>query len=341
MKKIDMDIGDCSRPIVMALSLNKDKKTEHIVIGQVDAMEAWLAVTSKLSAIYDVVRPLGTFLFEHQAQNRGEWSQYAGGLLVEAAASFQHRKEKETAAWNYLTSKQNPDDMVCEFAVRQSWCWYQNCRTVAGSSEKSREYSDLFLFLVRSFKQSLWEKDGVCSLGEAWNTVQREINGEVRASIEQRLVLRYAARSRNEEWILVTESFYPALQYYLRKLMDWGLCLCRCSVCNKIFIADSRHYSLCSKECRRIQSRRNKQKFDEKGKENGYDQAYKNTCQRMRNGLKRIEAPELCQKAEAWFKTFRKEATGRKKQIRDTEDRKAFLNWLFEQERTFDQLCGR
>lgn len=335
------DIGGCSRPIVMALSLNKLKKTERIIIAPMDEVDAWLAGTGELTAIYDVVRPLGTFLLEHQAQDRGEWSQKAGALLVEAAASLQHRKEKELAAWNFLTEKQNSHDMVCEFAVRQSWYWYKSCRTMLGSAEKSREYSDLFLFLVRSFKQSLWEKDGACSVDAAWNTVQREINGAVQSSIEQRLALRYAAKSRGEEWLLITESFYPALQYYLRKLMDWGQCLCRCSVCNSVFIADSRHYSLCSEDCRRTQNRLNKQRFDEKGKENGYDQAYKNTCQRMRNGLKRIEMPDMRQEAEAWFKAFRKEATGRKKHITDHEATKAFMNWMFEKEREFDRFSGR
>lgn len=341
MEKTVMDIGKSAGPIVMALSLNRDKKTERIIIGQTDKVDAWLAGTDKLTAMYDVVRPLGTFLLEHQAQDRGEWSQNAGALLAEAASSLQNRKEKETAAWNYLSAKQNPEDMVCEFAVRQSWYWYQSLRTVLGSSEKSREYSDLFLFLVRSFRQSLWGKDGACSLDAAWNTVQREINGQVNTSIEQRMIIRYAARSRGEEWLLVSESFYPALQYYLRKLMDWGMCLCRCGVCNKVFIADSRHYSLCSQDCRRTQNRRNKQRFDKKGKENGYDQAYKNTCQRMRNGLKRIALPELYQEAEHWFQAFRKEATGRKKQIRDSEDTKAFMNWLFEREREFDRFSGK
>ena len=341
MEKKDMDIGDSARPMVMALSLNRDKKKERIVIGRMDAVEAWLAGTDKLEAICDAVRPLGTFLFEHQAQDRGEWSQNAGALLAEAAASFQHRKEKETAAWNYLAEKRNPHDMVCEFAVRQSWYWYQSCRTVLGSPEKGREYSDLFLFLVRSFKKSLWEKEGACSLEAAWNTVQREINGEVRASIEQRMTIRYAARSRGEEWLLISESFYPALQYYLRRMMDWGLCLCRCSVCHKVFIAGSRHYSLCGENCRRTQNRLNKQRFDEKGKENGYDQAYKNTCQRMRNRLKKIEMTDLYHEADAWFKRFRKEATVRKKRIGNPEDSRSFQNWMFEQEREFDQRYGR
>ena len=37
MGKRDMDIGNCARPIVMALSLNRDKKTERIIVGRMDA----------------------------------------------------------------------------------------------------------------------------------------------------------------------------------------------------------------------------------------------------------------------------------------------------------------
>ena len=84
-----------------------------------------------------------------------------------------------------------------------------------------------------------------------------------------------------------TESFYPALQYYLKQLMKWDLCFCKCSNCGKVFIATSRHHSLCSKACRVEKNRQNKRMFDARARENGYDIDYKNTCQRMTRLLMR------------------------------------------------------
>ena len=57
--------------------------------------------------------------------------------------------------------------------------------------------------------------------------------------------------------------------------------------------------------------------------------------------MKRIEMPDVRQEAEVWFKAFRKEATGRKKHITDHEATKAFMNWMFEQEREFDRFSGK
>jgi len=142
-----------------------------------------------------------------------------------------------------------------------------------------------------------------------------------------------------------TESFYPALQYYLKQMMKWDLCFCKCSNCGKVFIATSRHHSLCSKACRVEKNRQNKRMFDARARENGYDIDYKNACQRMRNRLnklgKQTHIPEEQRKRVEWnFEAFRKEAIQRKKRIKDTEDYRAFRDWMFDEERKFEQVCA-
>ena len=218
MKK-DLYIGGCSQPMVMAISLDRREMTERIIIGQTSVVERWLAGVGKLSALYDIVRPMGTFLVEHEKQNKEVWAQHAGALLTEAVSSLAHRRDKAAAARSYLETRRGNHDMVCEFTVCQSLNWYRAYCTALGSREKGQEFSDRFLYLTRSFNLDLWGKSGDCSVEKAWHVVQKALNGRVRNTMEQTLVVRHAAWNRDEQWLLITESYYPVLQYYLKKLM--------------------------------------------------------------------------------------------------------------------------
>ena len=57
-------------------------------------------------------------------------------------------------------------------------------------------------------------------------------------------------------------------------------------------------------------------------------------------GGKQEGIPEEQRKnAEMNFEEFREEAKRRKKRIENAEDRRAFRDWLFDQERKFEKIC--
>lgn len=68
----------------------------------------------------------------------------------------------------------------------------------------------------------------------------------------------FPGKVHHAEWLLISASFYPAIMYYLQRIRDFGLCLCTCSVCGKIYLAESLHHSLCSEACRIAQGRKKK-----------------------------------------------------------------------------------
>lgn len=340
---------DCTAECVMALSLNREKKTERIIIGERYQVEFWLARCGGGEFYYDAELPLGTLLLEHRSQKSEDWNQYAGGLLLQALEDVESRGELENEAWSYLEPKLCEPDPITKFTAYQCWSWYHKYREWEEDAKASQAYGDDFqgLNLIYDsvlnvfFDYRIWEYD--YDINHAWERVRRDLNQIGRLS-DLRLDVRYSEQNRGGEWLVITDSLYSVLQYYLKKLMEWNLCFCECSICGKMFLAPNRHYSLCSKACHTEQNRQNKRQFDARAKENGYDVDYKNTSQRMRNSLNKLKkqagiSAERCAEVEKWFAVFRKNAVAQKKQIRNEEDRKAFQNWLFEQERKFEKFC--
>jgi hypothetical protein len=70
---------------------------------------------------------------------------------------------------------------------------------------------------------------------------------------------------------------------------------------------------------------------------------YKNATQRMRNRLKKLQKSPVSDtdiaQAQAAYTSICKEACLQKKSIYSDYGYKSFQDWLFEQERAFEQLC--
>ena len=58
------------------------------------------------------------------------------------------------------------------------------------------------------------------------------------------------------------------------------------------------------------------------------------------NRLMKMDVPEdMKLRVVEVFKAFQKEARIRKKDIKSESDSKKYIDWLFEQERRFEELC--
>ena len=154
----------------------------------------------------------------------------------------------------------------------------------------------------------------------------------------------YPGKRRKAEYLIIENSYFPAIWYYLGHLRDWQLSICRCDICGNMFLSTSKHFSLCSAACRKAKNRQNKQEFDDRARKNKYDVDYKNTTQRMRNKLNKISKNQNLSEAQkkqvqTAFGSICKEALQQKKQIKYPEDYKAFVDLLFALEHQFETLC--
>lgn len=325
---------------VMALSLNRERNTERIIIGRVDQVSNRMAGIMDAKVFYDQERPLGTFLFEHEKQMVGLWNENIL-TLSEGLAFPISRKKKEDTALAFLESEWETAEPVRVFTAYQCRYWYQHYRNQKGAGDKGRQYADQMEDLVRSFNIKLW-KDPTGTVEEVWKRVQFSLR-RTGTLQDSKVEICYPDRFREREWLIVSYSFYPALQYYLKQIQQWNICVRRCDHCGKLFLAPSRHYSLCSEPCKKAKNRKNKQEYDDRARKNGYDQEYKNTSQRMRNRLNKMKKQSAASKenqeqAKAMFKAFRVEALTKKKKIRSDADYRQFQNWMFEKERELEKL---
>jgi hypothetical protein len=146
------------------------------------------------------------------------------------------------------------------------------------------------------------------------------------------------------ECVAASASLLPVIAYYLHKIAEWRFVFQQCKVCGKDFLARSRHYELCSDECRKVQAVEAKRDFDERAKGDRLEQLdeaayyyWYNRLRKLRKG--KAANPERAAAFKTEFDTFRKEAVRRKAEVKRGEVRLSdFSAWLAEQQNEADRL---
>ena len=331
-----------SAPVVLAISLDKRRQREHIIIGDSTQVHSYLSGTPNTQLLYDETRPLGTFLNEHEAQSRETWNQYVYSPFGEALSSIFGRADNFGAAIAYLEPMLHSKDAVCYFTATCALRTYEALQVPLGSNDRRIKYMNYASNISKSFQQIVWGDKKTSTVQQAVDRVQEKMKSNcLRADTTAQI---WYPNSRNSsEWILVWESLYPVILYYLQRMSDWDMCFCRCSNCGKVFIADSFHHSLCSPQCKQERNRQNKREYDARAKKNRYDQIYTNTSERIRKRLGSLKKrPDISdaslQEAQEAFREFRKAALQKKKQCKEEKDLESFQDWLFAQERELERI---
>lgn len=117
----------------------------------------------------------------------------------------------------------------------------------------------------------------------------------------------------------------------------------QCKICGKYFIATSRHYELCSKNCRKHNSKEAKREFDERAKTDRLEQLdesayyWANRLHKLKTG--KNANPDATAVFKAAQDAFRKEAVKRKANVKRGEStQKDFSDWLIQQQIEADRL---
>jgi hypothetical protein len=130
--------------------------------------------------------------------------------------------------------------------------------------------------------------------------------------------------------------------YYLKRVYDSGRYIQTCPICGRAFVAKTAGMTtLCSADCRRVQIRENKRRFDERAKGISYEKAVKNEYIYWYNRMCRLRGMELpekdMRKAERLFDEYKEEAARRKKEVIAKKASAAeFESWLLAQRDVID-----
>lgn len=320
---------------VFALALDRKKMTERIVIGEMSETRRHLENGSG-NVYFDKTRPLGKLLIDFEADWGKEWNRNLMRLSESygKAIPFEAERWKSAAPVSgFLRGKYESGEPSAIFAAIRSWEEYLNCFYLNHGAELligrlSSLYRPFFLYE----HSRPWQEKAAATLSQALRSEE--------AAVE----LWYPALKRSFEYVVASASFLPVIAYYLHKIEEWGFVFQRCKVCENDFLARSRHYELCSDNCRKKQAAEAKREFDERAKGDRLEQLYEAAYYYWYNRLRKLRRgkaanPEKAAAVGEAFQLFRKEAVKRKGQVKRGEMKLTdFSSWLIAKQNEVDRL---
>ena len=319
---------------VFALILDRKKMTERIVIGETNETRRHLEHGAG-EVYFDQTRPLGQLLLSFEADKDRHWNLNAMRLYESYNKTFPFESERWKIAApvsDFLTGKYKSGEPSAMFAAIRTWEEYLNCYNLNHGTDLLIERINLLCRLFAVYGEyKPWQKQAA-ALSQAIHDGESQVE------------LWYPAAKRPFECVVAYSSFQPLIFYYLHKINDWNFVFQKCIICDKFFLARNRHYALCSDECRKVQAVQAKREFNERAKENDYEQKHDNTYQYWYNRLRRLkrakipDADKIKTVTEA-FKVFKKEAVKRKSMVKLNKTKaKDFTDWLLKQQIVVDKL---
>jgi hypothetical protein len=323
--------------IVFALTLDRKKMTERIIIG--DTTETRRRLENGTGNTYlDCTRPLGKLLIDFERDPKRDWNTNAMLLRESYSKAFLFDAERWKMAApvsDFLTSKYTSGEPSAMFAAVRTWDEYLNCFHLNnGADLLIQRLSTLYRPFILYGDYRPWQDEAAAALSK------------VLLDEESAVELWYPVLKRSFEYVVASASFLPLIAYYLHKVVEWRYVFQECKVCGKEFLARSRHYELCSDACRKKQAVEAKREFDERVKDNQleklHEAAYYYWYNRLRK-LKRAGAAdtEKMSAVGAAFQAFRKEAVKLKGMVKRGDMALAdFSSWLIRQQDEVDRLMG-
>ena len=320
--------------IVFAITLDRKKMTERIVIGETNETRRHLE-NGTGEIYYDQTRPLGQLLLNFEADTNRQWNVNSMILYESYGKIFPF----ESARWkiaapvsDFLNAKYKSGEPSAMFAAIRTWEEYLNCYNINHGADLFIQRFNLLCRLFSVYSEyKPWQKEAA-ALSQAIHDGESQVE------------LWYTVNKRPFECLVASASFQPLIFYYLHKVKEWNFIFHKCKVCDIFFLARSGYYQLCSDECRKVQAVQAKQEFDERAKEREYEQKHETAYYYWYNRVRKLnrannpDGEKIKTILEA-FDVFKKEAVKRKGMVKRGEmGQKEFSDWLFKQQIEVDRL---
>ncbi len=240
----------------LAMVLTKD--SERILIGTEDNIKRCLDGQEDTKLIYDETRPFGTLILSMDTDSAGAWRTALSKLMeaqeiIHASMFSKTRYEKrapipEREAQELLMEKFDSGDPVCQFVATRIWYGYWAFRE-ARSPVNCDLYLKAMQNLIRPFSHHRdYAEEQVRVTSD--NSIFRHTQALHPNDREQHIY--HFGNEAEDTCILVGNSLIPLERFYISKLEKWKKYIIRCKMCDRLFMADSLRYTLCSDECRNL-----------------------------------------------------------------------------------------
>ena len=324
--------------VVFALTLDRQRLKERIVIGNLDEVRHHLQHGDG-DVYYDDTRPLGKLITHFESDKDGNWNKNHM-ILRESYGKERILPIPKKERWamvapvqEFLTAKYNNGEPSAIFAAIRTWDEYliTHSKTNISDTLTAKLHMMYKPFMVYD-EYKPWQPEAVNALSVALQPGETQV--ELWHPIKKRLL----------ETVVTSSSFLPVIFYYMKRIEEWGYVFQKCKVCTEHFLARSRHYELCSDECKKKQSTTRKREYDERTKEDKptliYDAAYYhwyNRLKKLRKG--KLANLENAAVFEVELEKFRKEGIRQKTAVKEgTMNFVDFSSWLMRQKEFADEL---
>lgn len=324
---------------VFVLTLDRKAMTERVIIGEAQKARRRLEY-GEGDVLYDETRPLGSLLFNFEADSEREWNVNAMRLHESYGKIIQSERWKMAKKPNaFLRGKYNGGELAdsrcpaAMFAAIRTWDSYLNCFNQNDGPQKFIDRTSLLyrpFFLYGDYRP--WKEEAQAALAQALRDEESQVE------------LWYPVKKRPYECIVTFASFQPVIFYYLQRIEEWGLHFMECGVCGKDFLAPNRHYAYCSDPCRKARMKQNKKEYDERIQGDRLERLHRAAYEHWYNHVRRLRrgkaAPETVAAMQAGCEVFRKEAVRQKAEVKNgTMPMTDFTNWLARQYDVADRLA--
>jgi predicted nucleic acid-binding Zn ribbon protein len=321
-----------TRNCVLAVNLDMNKKTEDIIIGEAEDVRRCLNGL-----------PHGNFLFPDGKRD-------LGALVMDYAPSAIGMADIRAA-------------LVSSTGRHKSPFFGQAVKSLA---EHYRSGNPIYMFTAlliwQEYNRALNDKNISANLYDAIDDITLALRfhmvDEVKSwqEMDRRHPLRFLDADYRKfpvelffdsdkdarEYAVTDRSPLAIAVYYLKRIYDSGRYIQTCPICGRAFVAKTAGMTtLCSDDCRRVQGKENKRRFDERAKSISYEKASKNEYMYWYNRMCRLRGMGLSEKgmnnAEQLFDSYKNEASRRKKDVIAKKATAAdFESWLLAQRDVID-----
>ena len=258
---IGNNLNEIQTILQMRLVMILNKNEERFLICPKKSVSNYLRGYDAENILFDVTRPLGTFLIHLERDEEYKWNE-AIGYLTHAwrqrkSAFYKYigvnpgEKDSvyklETKAQDILKEKWGSADPICKFVAMRIWYLYL--------SIQFKENEDALALFEGSCQDliSPFTRDNNCPETGVRCLPDNELfRWPIKLNDDEYIMNVVRGQQRNGvEYIIADKSLVPLRLYYIDKLEKWEKNIKQCKCCGKYFITSNLRPKMCSQSCRK------------------------------------------------------------------------------------------
>lgn len=323
------------KPLI-AVNIDLKKKREHIVIGEFDDVNRYIRGWKKGKIIFEQFRPIGSFLLDITPK------------AIEIRDLINHLY-KNICKKPYVNTEDiehfyNEGSPPMKFLILKIWGEYINALKRYSEKKANDKMYDTIEEMTLPFRYVLMDEILKWQEQDIINPLSDMPYEYYKYPVQKILV---PDSRKTTEYVVSDNMLLSIILSYMQTIYEAKKYFSYCKVCGKLFLStDLNKNVICSDKCRKVQRKRNKQKFDDATRDVDYEITYRNEnmywYNRIQKAIKRnLDEKALAELQEA-YEEFKRVASIMKKQVKEgSMDFCTFDMWYLNMRCEIDDLMEK